>query len=572
LSQALKFVIDQCKIYRKEIFLGTVLLIITNALGVYIPLKLKDAVDDLIKSQMAWNVDFTVNLLMLLGMALLMAFIRTGSRVVLFGVGRKIESWTKQDFYNHLIGLDFLYFNTQRIGDLISRSTNDIQAVRQMMGFGLLNIINIVWVYALTLPVMLNLNVWLTVFILLGYIPVLFLVRHLSIQLKGSQHYAQQQLGALSSFIEEDLNGIQVIKAYSQEEREIERFEKINDTYRKVSIELAQWRGIIWPLMDIARGISFFILLAYAASGKLSAGEIAAFLIFLERLLFPTAIVGWLITIFQKGSVSIERIEEIFKHKAQITDKTDTELALQNSELKVNNLHYRFNGNGEVLKGMSLNISNERFVGIVGFIGSGKTTLCNSILRLLDIPPESIVIANQDITEVTLKSLREKVVIVPQETFLFNRTIKENIACLKEFSDEEIKRASQIAQLEDEIKNFAFGYETMIGEKGVFLSGGQAQRLSIARAVIRNPKILILDDAVSSVDNEVGLKILQSLHENLPETKIILVTHRITSLKDADTIFVLDKGSCVGQGKHIHLLKTNEFYQKLWMKQQLVSS
>lgn len=572
MSQALKFVIDQCKIYRKEIFLGTVLLIITNALGVYIPLKLKDAVDDLIKSQMAWNVDFTVNLLMLLGMALLMAFIRTGSRVVLFGVGRKIESWTKQDFYNHLIGLDFLYFNTQRIGDLISRSTNDIQAVRQMMGFGLLNIINIVWVYALTLPVMLNLNVWLTVFILLGYIPVLFLVRHLSIQLKGSQHYAQQQLGALSSFIEEDLNGIQVIKAYSQEEREIERFEKINDTYRKVSIELAQWRGIIWPLMDIARGISFFILLAYAASGKLSAGEIAAFLIFLERLLFPTAIVGWLITIFQKGSVSIERIEEIFKHKAQITDKTDTELALQNSELKVNNLHYRFNGNGEVLKGMSLNISNERFVGIVGFIGSGKTTLCNSILRLLDIPPESIVIANQDITEVTLKSLREKVVIVPQETFLFNRTIKENIACLKEFSDEEIKRASQIAQLEDEIKNFAFGYETMIGEKGVFLSGGQAQRLSIARAVIRNPKILILDDAVSSVDNEVGLKILQSLHENLPETKIILVTHRITSLKDADTIFVLDKGSCVGQGKHIHLLKTNEFYQKLWMKQQLVSS
>lgn len=577
MSISVKFFFDQVKLYAKEISWGTFLLILTNGLGVYIPLLIKSIIDNLIKNNLKVDPNIVFNLTLVIVLALLMAGIRTASRLVLFGIGRRVESEQKQSFYEHLLKLDISYFNTQRIGDLISRATNDILAIRQMMGFGLLNIVNIVWVYLLTLPIMFKLNAPLTFFILLGYLPIFLLVRHLSLQLKTKQTEAQEQLGSLSSFIEEDLNGIQVIKSYSQEKREIQRFEKVNNQYLNTSTELARWRGIIWPIMELARGISFFILLFYVSKGLLSPGTIAAFLIYLERLLFPTAIMGWLITIFQRGGVSVQRIQEVFDEKPHIVDTSANadSISVQEANIKINNLDFQFPATEQkALDNLSLEIKGGQFVGIVGLIGSGKSTLADALMRLINIKPNSIFIDGQDTHNYSLSSLRDSVALVPQETFLFNKSIKDNILLGSGASEEEVIKAAQIAQIHPEIIQMPKAYDTLVGEKGVSLSGGQAQRIALARAIIKKPRILILDDALSSIDNEIGLKILNELQEHLKEQKhtLILITHRISSLRQAEQIYIIDKGACIESGSSDYLLENSKIYQKLWKKQLTVNA
>ena len=420
--------------------------------------------------------------------ALLMAFIRTSSRIVLFGIGRQVESDQRTAFYNHLLKLDLLYFNTQKIGDLISRSTSDIQAIRQMMGFGILNIINIVWVYAFTLPLMLKLNAQITFWILIGYLPILAFVRYLSLKLKTDQQLGQEKLGALSSFIEEDINGIQVIKAYSQEEREIERFKITNDSYLNTATSLAQWRGLIWPIMEFAGRISFFVLVFYINQGKISAGQIAAFLLCLERLVFPTAIIGWLITIFQRGSVSVQRIQEVFQENPQIKEIPQAKaLKVDKGEIEIKDLSFKYEAKSDnILQNLSLKLEPKQFIGVVGLIGSGKSTLCSALLRLIDIPENCIFIDGQDITKISISSLREQITLIPQETFLFNSTISDNIGFAGNYTQSEIESASKLAQIHPEIINFKETYQTMVGEKGVSVSGGQAQRIALARALITN--------------------------------------------------------------------------------------
>ncbi len=577
MSISVKFFFDQVKLYAKEISWGTFLLILTNGLGVYIPLLIKSIIDNLIKNNLKVDPNIVFNLTLVIVLALLMAGIRTASRLVLFGIGRRVESEQKQSFYEHLLKLDISYFNTQRIGDLISRATNDILAIRQMMGFGLLNIVNIVWVYLLTLPIMFKLNAPLTFFILLGYLPIFLLVRHLSLQLKTKQTEAQEQLGSLSSFIEEDLNGIQVIKSYSQEKREIQRFEKVNNQYLNTSTELARWRGIIWPIMELARGISFFILLFYVSKGLLSPGTIAAFLIYLERLLFPTAIMGWLITIFQRGGVSVQRIQEVFDEKPHIVDTSANadSISVKEANIKINNLDFQFPATEQkALDNLSLEIKGGQFVGIVGLIGSGKSTLADALMRLINIKPNSIFIDGQDTHNYSLSSLRDSVALVPQETFLFNKSIKDNILLGSGASEEEVIKAAQIAQIHPEIIQMPKAYDTLVGEKGVSLSGGQAQRIALARAIIKKPRILILDDALSSIDNEIGLKILNELQEHLKEQKhtLILITHRISSLRQAEQIYIIDKGACIESGSSDYLLENSKIYQKLWKKQLTVNA
>lgn len=570
-NTTLIFIFVQLKKYWKETLLGIILLIATNALWYFITTKINATVDLLVKNKGNLETSFWWGLGILSIASLIMALIRTSSRIVLFGVGRQIESDQRQAFYNHLLQLDLMYFNTQKIGDLISRSTSDIQAIRQMMGFGVLNIINIVWVYAFTLPLMIKLDAQITFWILIGYLPILGFVRYLSLKLKVGQQVAQEKLGSLSSFIEEDINGIQVIKSYSQENREIGRFKAINQDYLNTAINLAQWRGLIWPIMEFAGRISFFVLVFFIGQGKITVGEIAAFLLCLERLVFPTAIIGWLITIFQRGSVSVERVQEILREKPQITQiPKASDLEIKEGKIEIKNLTFKYNNQAHsVLQNLSLSLEPKQFIGIVGVIGSGKSTLCSSILRLIDIPEQTIFIENQDITQISLSSLRRQVTLIPQETFLFNNTVSENIAFAGNYSQTEIEAAAKLAHIHHEIINFPEAYNTIVGEKGVSVSGGQAQRIALARALINKPKILILDDSIASVDNEIGLQILHSVRQEFKDLSLILITHRISALKDADQIFVLDKGSCVGNGKHGHLLRHNEIYQKLWKKQKL---
>ncbi|MDX1918902.1 MAG: ABC transporter ATP-binding protein [Candidatus Caenarcaniphilales bacterium] len=564
IQTTLRYIFDKIHQYWKLTLFGTILLIFTNWIGIIIPMEVKSLVDKLNHDRN--QSDFWISISYIVGLALVMAVIRTGSRITIFGIGRRVESSEKQHFFEHLLKLDLIYFNTQRIGDLISRATSDIQAIRQMMGFGLLNIINIVWIYSFTLPLMFSLNSALTIYVLLGYAPVLWFVKSLSDKLKTLQHKNQEELGNLSSFIQEDLSGIQVIQAYSQSKREIKRFTEINEDYRSISADLARWRSLIWPAMSLARGISLVILVAFATSGKLSPGTITAFVICLERLVFPTAIMGWLITIFQRGSISVARVYEIYNEKPKILSLEQAQLNLPIRHIKVHNLNLGYDGE-LILKNLSLEIETGQFIGIVGLIGSGKSTFANSLVRVLNTPPGTIFFDQTDITQVSLKELRDQAMLVPQETFLFNASIYENLSLGGDYSRESVIDAARLCQLDQEIEDLPKGYDTVIGEREISLSGGQAQRVALARALIRKPPILLLDDAISSVDNEVGTKILESVRARYIDQTLVLITHRLSSLKAADRIYVFHGGSCIGADTHARLLSSNETYQKLWQIQ-----
>jgi len=567
-SPTLRFIFQQLKQYKKEIALGVLLLIITNILGITIPIKIKDIIDQLVSGEL--RIDYQSlrePLLFILMLAISMALVRISSRVCIFGIGRKVESEQKQAFYQHLLSLDYLYFNTQRIGDLISRATSDIQAIRQMMGFGLLNVVNIVWVYAFTLPVMISLNPSLTCLLLLGYAPVLFAVYRLSFRLKHLQQRSQEKLGDLSSFIEEDINGIQIIKAYSQEKREIQRFKQINSDYVTISTELAKARVLIWPVLGITRAISFFLLIVYVALGWLTPGATAAFLLYMERLVFPTAIMGWLITIFQRGSVSVGRLEEVYSQNSCINDSCDQELLVKEGEIEFRNLSFAYQvGQHDVLRNLSFVAPGGKFVGVVGMIASGKSTLCLNLMRVVDTPADSVFIDGQDITGCSLQSLRREVSFLPQESFLFNATVLENITLFGggDIDSQKTIDICKLCQIHDEIVNLKDGYQTVVGEKGVSLSGGQAQRIALARSLMLSPQILILDDALASIDNETALQILKAIRDKFHNLTLILLTHRISSLKEADEILLLHQGQCIDHGSHQQLLDNNAIYQKLW--------
>ena len=286
---------------------------------------------------------------------------------------------------------------------------------------------------------------------------------------------------------------------------------------------------------------------------------------------------GWLITIFQRGAVSVQRIKEVFDEKAHIIDNSANPalIVVKEANIKIQNLDFQFpDTEQKALNNLNIEIKGGKFVGIVGLIGSGKSTLANALMRLIDIKPNSIFIDEQDINNYSLSSLRQSVALIPQETFLFNKSIKDNILLGSGASEEEMIKASEIAQIHTEISKMPEAYNTLVGEKGVSLSGGQAQRIALARAIIKKPRILILDDALSSVDNEIGLKILNELQEYLKEQKqtLILITHRISSLRQAEQIYIIEKGACIESGNSDYLLKNSEIYQKLWKKQLTVNA
>ncbi len=561
-SRTLKYIWSKVKLYRRDLSIGVVLLVLTNALGTYLAWAMKDIVEGISKGQLepVWK-----NIIIVLLATIIMAFIRTSSRVVLFGIGRRVEIDEKRDFFTHLLALDLTFFSAHRTGDLISRSTNDIQALRQMLGFGLLNLINLVWVYTLTIPLMLSLSWQLTVLVLLGYLPILFLVKTLSGRLEKYQKIAQETLGELSSFIEEDLNGIQVIKSYAQEWREKQIFLRLNDLYREVSTKLSQWRSLIWPLMELAEGISYFILVYYASQQALNIGTIASFLICLERLVFPMAITGWLVTIFQRGSVSIKRLDLVYEAKPSPALAGGTEsIDFREPSLEAKKLNVTYNaGNDLVLQDLNFKLPKRGFVGIVGRIASGKSTLAKSILRLLEAESGELLLGGKNVLSLAEEPLRRALAYVPQEPFLFNRTVGENVSFGRGFSQEEIERVCTLCQIHPEIEHLNHGYATPVGERGVSLSGGQGQRLTLARALIGQPSLLVLDDALSSIDNQVALEILDGLREEMKGGLLILATHRLEALRQADQILVLKAGQLVACGKHSELLESSGDYRRL---------
>lgn len=559
----------------REASLGIFALFIVNGLGVYLPLLIRQAVD---KLSITFSFDdirgYAISIVVL---ASIMWVIRIISRQLLFGVGRQVEFDLKQKIFEHLLTLEPSYFNSNTAGDIINRATSDVDNIRRLLGFAVLSIANTIFAYALTLPVMLWINWRLTLLALVIYPIMMVLVQLFSDRLRSQQLALQESLSNLSDLIQEDMSGMALIKIYAQEENERRAFRQLNQKLLTANLNLAQTRTQLFPILAGLASISLLVLLAFGATainnGEITVGNFLSLIIYVERLVFPTALLGFTITTYQRGEVSIDRIESILTVTPKIQNASDA-ISLPQQEVKGNiitrNLTFTYPGaTVPALKDINWEINAGETVAIVGAIGSGKSTLANALPRLLDINSNQIFLDGYDITKLRLEDLRGAIAYVPQESFLFSTSIENNIRYGNPTADrQELQYAAQQAQIETEILNFPQQYNTIVGERGITLSGGQRQRTALARALLMDAPILILDDALSSVDNQTATNILQNLTKGTQRKTVIFISHQMSAAATADRIFVMERGKIVQVGTHKELVEKTGLYQTLWNQQK----
>jgi ATP-binding cassette subfamily B protein len=560
----------------REATLGILALLSVNGLGVYIPWLIRACVDQIASNVIWQEILRYVVVIILLSAA--MWLIRMASRLWIFGVGREVEFDLKQRIFEHLLHLEPAYFATNTIGDLISRATSDVDNVRRLLGFAVLSLANTVFAYALTLPAMLAINVNLTLAAIAVY-PLMFALVHLfSNRLRQQQAKVQEQISDISELIQEDMSGIALIKIYAQENNERRAFAQKNQQLLAANLELAKSRNTLFPLIGGLAGLSSLVIIWLGTNqiieGNLAVGDFLALLIYVERLVFPTALLGFTITAYQRGEVSIDRLEAILSVQAKIKDSEDAvylPIAEVKGELTAKNLNFTYPGtNQPALDHLNFTINPGETVAIVGAIGSGKSTLANALPRLLDIAPGQLFLDGVDITQIALPDLRNAIAYVPQDSFLFSTTIKNNIRYGDPSIDQQyVESVAKSSQIHPEIMNFPQQYETIVGERGITLSGGQRQRTALARAMLVNAPVLILDDALSSVDNQTATQILNHLSSGTRRKTVVFITHQLSAAAGADQIFVMDKGKIVQVGNHLELLQEQGLYRKLWTQHQV---
>ena len=556
--------------------LGIIALLSVNGLGVYIPLLIRSGVDTV---STTFRLDQVLRyVVIIIALSSAMWMMRMASRIWIFGVGRQVEFELKQRIFEHLLQLEPSYFASNTSGDLISRATSDVDNIRRLLGFAVLSLANTFFAYTLTLPVMLSISVDLTLASLAVY-PFMFLLVHFfSDRLRTQQAAVQEQLSDISELIQEDISGISLIKIYAQEENERRAFQKKNQALLTANLTLAKTRSTLFPLIGGLANISSLIIIWLGtmriSSGNLAVGDFLALLIYVERLVFPTALLGFTITAYQRGEVSIDRLESIFSIIPKIQDPPDAISLPTNTvkgEVTAKNFSYTYPGaNTPALDDINFTIKPGEVVAVVGAIGSGKSTLANALPRLLDIQEEQLFLDGLDVTKIALNDLRGAIAYVPQDSFLFSTTIKNNIRYGDPISEQErVEAVANLAQIAAEINNFPQEYETIVGERGITLSGGQRQRTSLARAMLIDAPLLILDDALSSVDNQTATKILKNLSSGTKQKTVIFITHQLSAAATADRIMVMDHGKIVQIGKHSELVEQSGLYQKLWSQHQV---
>lgn len=555
---------------------GIVALFVVNVLGMIIPLLIRDGIDQL---QVTFSFDQILYYVgLVLALASVMWIARMLSRIWVFGVGRQVEFDLKQKIFNHLLTLEPSYFSTNTVGDLINRATSDVDNIRRLLGFAVLSLANMVFAYGLTLPVMLGID-WKLSLLSLSVYPVMFAVVFISSnQLRSQQQLVQEKLSDISELIQEDMSGISLIKIYAQEANERQAFAELNQNLLGANLSLAKTRTLLFSALRGLASISLLVVLWFGVgainSGAISVGDFVALLLYVERLVFPTALLGFTITAYQRGEVSIDRIETILTVEPKIQDGPGA-IALPRDrvrgELSAQHLTFAYPGDPSTqghryaLKEVNFTIAPQETVAIVGPIGSGKSTLANALPRLLEIAPGQIFLDGQDITTLRLQDLRGAIAYVPQESFLFSTTIFDNICYGDPQADQQtVIQAAKQAQMHEEILNFPQDYATVVGERGITLSGGQRQRTALARALLVDAPILILDDALSSVDNETATKILRNLSEGTNRKTVVFISHQLSAAATAHRIFVMDRGEVVQMGTHDDLINQPGLYQSLW--------
>ena len=565
------------KPFKKELLIGAIALLIVNILSVIIPLEVKNIIDQL---QEGFSRNFIISKsLWLITLATIMGVIRLSSRQIVFGIGRKVEVKLRQKLFEHLLIQDPDWVQKMGSGDIIARATSDVENVRRLLGFTVLSLCNIILAYSLTIPSMFSINKTLTISSLLIFPIILGIVGSFGGRMVNQRRLQQEALSKLSDLIQEDLSGISAIKIYAQESSEYDQFNKFNKAYRNAAIKLARTASTLFPLLQGISSISLLLLLALGTSqlenGFITIGGLVALILYVERLVFPTALLGFTLNTFQLGQVSLDRIEEIFQSEPKI--KNNKSYKKSNEAIKglieAKDLKIRYeNSKTNALDGIDLKILPGELVAIVGPVGCGKTTLAKALGRTIDIPKDQLFIDNIDVKKIDLKYLRKNVAIVPQEAFLFTSTISENLR----FGDPKasidlVKTSARKAGLSEDIINFPKGYNTLVGERGITLSGGQRQRTALGRALLVNASIIVLDDALASVDNKTASKIIKEIRDNKNKT-ILMISHQLSVAATCDRVLVMDKGKIIQEGVHKDLIKKDGLYKNLWERELAVKN
>lgn len=567
--------------YWFDLAIGTTALLAANILGTYIPSLIRVAVDGLGKVQSIDTSQIMNYVWLIVGLSSIMWIIRMTSRVWIFGIGRKVEFSLKQQIFEHLLKLPPSYFSNNSAGETISIVTSDVENIRRLMGFALLSIINSVFVYSLTLPAMLSIDPMLTVLSISVYPIMLVIVQSFSGQLRDEQMEVQEELSQVSSLLQEDLNGMALIKTYAQEQNERDAFARLNDRLLDANLRMAKSRNILFPLLGGIASISFLVLiwfggekLANPANTTFKIGDLLTLIIYVERLIFPTAILGFVMVTYQRGVVSLQRIQNILDVPPAIADP-DQAIAIHKDQIKgsieIKDLTFTFpDAIVPALDRVNFRVEAGETVAILGTVGSGKSTLANALMRLINVRSQQIFIDGIDITAMRIEDLRSLIAFVPQDSFLFSATIRDNIRYGKpQAFDHEVENFASQAKIEPEILKFPKQYDTLVGERGITLSGGQRQRTALARALLVDTPILVLDDALSSVDNQTATGILA----NFPQHKTVLfITHNLSAASICDRIILMDAGQVVQVGTHAQLLAESAIYQNLWNQHKLESA
>ncbi|MGM0437760.1 MAG: ABC transporter ATP-binding protein [Bacillota bacterium] len=565
------------KKYKGRYILGVVWLIIVDGLQLIIP-KLLGNITDKIK----YDLLDTTGLIKYAGLIILLALgtaiFRFLWRYFIFGTGRLIEKNIREDFYNKLQSLSTRYFNDHKTGDLMAHATNDINAVRMAMGPGIVMIADAVFLTTATIGILIfTIDIRLT---LLALIPLPFLslmaVKFGKI-IHNKYKKVQESFSNMSDKAQENFAGIRVVKAFAQEKEEIDKFAESNRENYEKNVDMFKYSSLFHPLVQFISALSFLIVIGYGGilviRGTISLGDFVAFNSYLGMLTWPMMALGLVINHLQRGQASLDRLNVIFNEKEDIFDQNiDENIKEIKGEIEIKDLDFKYSDSEEyALKNININIKPGETAAFIGRTGSGKTTLVNLLLRLYNVEESKIFIDSHDINDIPLKTIRENIGYVPQDNFLFSNTINKNISFAdpEQMSQEEIIKASKDAQVYENIIEFPDKFKSLLGERGSNVSGGQKQRISIARALIKNPKILILDDSLSAVDTQTEERILESLEEIMKGKTSILISHRISTIKKADKIFVFDEGKLIEKGKHEDLLKNEKLYYDLYQKQQL---
>ena len=591
--------------YRRAFFLGLICVVCTRAVALASPLVLGYAIDDLTTG--VTRAKLAAYGALLLGIGLVSGVFLFLQRRILIGASRDIEYDMRNDFFAHLQTLPLAYFQTHRTGDLMSRATNDLNAVRMMIGPSIMYSANTMLTLVVALFVMIGIDARLTLFAL---IPMPFV--SISVKVFGSAIHKrfeliQAQLSDVSAVAQESLSGVRVVRAYRQEHAELERFRRSNEEYLLRNRRLIVLQGFFFPSMSFFLGLGALLVLwlggREVVRGRMSVGEFVAFNSYLTMLSWPMIAFGWVTNMLQRGMASWKRMLEVLDTKPAISDRgsriadsiddfRDPKSPIRNlvrGSIEFRDLVFSY-GDIPVLNHVSAKIPAGETVALVGVTGSGKTTLISLLARLHDPPPGTVFIDGVDVRDLPLATLRSAIGFVPQEPFLFSDTLGDNVAFgldarekwsakpsgergddarLKPSRSKKIESAAAVARLDKDVADFPKGYDTMVGERGITLSGGQKQRTALARAVIIDPRILILDDALSAVDTYTEEEILSRLRTVMRERTSIIVSHRISTVRDADRIFVLDEGRIVEQGSHDELIRHGGLYAELHRKQLL---